>query len=38
MRLWNRTLIERIEIKRDRLAGLALKQTFAGPFFVGQSK
>jgi hypothetical protein len=23
MRLWNRTLIERIEIKRGRLAGLA---------------
>jgi hypothetical protein len=29
-RLWNRTLIERIEIKGGQLAGIALKQPFAG--------
>jgi len=35
-RLWNRTLIERIEIKGGQLTGVELKQPFAG--LVGQFK
>src|SRR6266478_7467743 len=36
-RLWNRTLIERIEIKGGQLAGVALKQPFAGLFLLASS-
>jgi len=36
-RLWNRTLIERIEIKGGQLAGVALKQPFAGLFLLACS-
>jgi site-specific DNA recombinase len=36
-RLWNRTLIERIEIKGGQVAGVALKQPFAGLFLLASS-
>ena len=36
-RLWNRNLIERIEIKGGQLAGVALKQPFAGLFLLASS-
>ena len=36
-RLWNRTLIERIEIKGGQLAGVELKQPFAGLFLLASS-
>ena len=36
-RLWNRTLIERIEIKGGQLAGVGLKQPFAGLFLLASS-
>ncbi len=36
-RLWNRTLIERIEIKGGQLARVALKQPFAGLFLLASS-
>ena len=36
-RLWNRTLIERIEIKGGQLAGVELKQPFAGRFLLASS-
>ena len=36
-RLWNRTLIERIEIKGGQLAGVALKEPFAGLFLLASS-
>jgi hypothetical protein len=36
-RLWNRTLIERIEIKGGQVAGVALKQPFAILFLLASS-
>jgi hypothetical protein len=36
-RLWNRTLIERIEIKGGQVAGVELKQPFAGLFLLASS-
>lgn len=36
-RLWNRTLIERIDIKGGQLPGVRLMQAFAGLFLLASS-